>query len=59
LTIVLNQYRAGTANYLAVVVVQAATLANERTALTILGRRLTSSVALIQALGGGWSATEL
>jgi NodT family efflux transporter outer membrane factor (OMF) lipoprotein len=59
LTITLNQYRAGTANYLAVVIVQAATLSNERTALAILGRRLTASVALIQALGGGWSAASL
>ncbi len=59
LTIVLNQYRAGTANYLAVVVIQAATLSNERTALTIHGQRLTASVALIQALGGGWSASTL
>jgi NodT family efflux transporter outer membrane factor (OMF) lipoprotein len=56
LAIVLNQYRAGTANYLAVIVIQAATLNNERTAITILGRRLTASVALIKALGGGWKA---
>ena len=54
LAIVLNQYRAGTANYLAVVIIQAAALNNERTALSILGRRLTASVALIKALGGGW-----
>jgi NodT family efflux transporter outer membrane factor (OMF) lipoprotein len=54
LAIVLNQYRAGTANYLAVVVIQAAALNNERTAISILGRRLTASVTLIKALGGGW-----
>ena len=54
LAIVLNQYRAGTANYLAVVIIQAAALNNERTAISILGRRLTASVALIKALGGGW-----
>jgi len=59
LTITLNQYRAGTANYLAVVVAQATALANERTALAILSRRLSASVALIKALGGGWSATAL
>jgi len=40
LTITLNQYRAGTANYLAVVVAQATALSNERTALTVLSRRL-------------------
>jgi len=34
-------------------------LNNERTALGILGRRLTSSVGLIKALGGGWSAASL
>ncbi len=54
-TITNNQYRAGTANYLAVVIVQAAALTNERTAIAILGRRLTASVALIKALGGGWN----
>ena len=59
LTITLNQYRAGTANYLAVVVVQAVSLANERAALTILGRRLDASVVLIKALGGGWDASVL
>jgi outer membrane protein TolC len=56
-TITLNQYRAGTVNYLAVVVVQATALSNERAALTILGQRLTDSVALVKALGGGWSET--
>jgi NodT family efflux transporter outer membrane factor (OMF) lipoprotein len=59
LTITLNQYRAGTANYLAVVVAQAVALSNERTSLTILGRRLTASVTLIKALGGGWNAAQL
>jgi NodT family efflux transporter outer membrane factor (OMF) lipoprotein len=59
LAITLNQYRAGTANYLAVVVAQAIALSNERTALGILGRRLAASVALIKALGGGWTAAAL
>jgi len=50
---------ASTANYTVVVVLQAAELNNERAALAILGRRLTASVALIKALGGGWNAAEL
>ncbi|MGH8799699.1 MAG: efflux transporter outer membrane subunit [Casimicrobiaceae bacterium] len=59
LAITLNQYRAGTANYLAVVVAQAIALSNERAALAILARRLTASVALIKALGGGWNADQV
>jgi NodT family efflux transporter outer membrane factor (OMF) lipoprotein len=55
-TITNNQYRAGTVTYLAVVVVQAGSLANERADLAILGRRLTANVNLIKALGGGWEA---
>lgn len=53
-----NQYRAGVVSYLDVVTAQATLLANERTAANILGRRLTASVALIKALGGGWNAQE-
>jgi NodT family efflux transporter outer membrane factor (OMF) lipoprotein len=59
LTITLNQYRAGTVNYLAVVIAQATALSNERAALAILGRRMTASVTLIKALGGGWDAAQL
>ncbi len=50
-----NQYKAGTVSYLNVVSVQTAQLANERSAMTLMGRQLTASVALIKALGGGWS----
>ena len=59
LELTLNQYKAGTVSYLNVVTVQTAWLANERTAVGILGRRLTAAVTLIKALGGGWSAGEL
>ncbi|MEO8103326.1 MAG: efflux transporter outer membrane subunit [Betaproteobacteria bacterium] len=55
----LNQYKAGTVSYLSVVTVQASQLSNERTAVSLLGRRLTAAVGLIRALGGGWSAAEL
>jgi NodT family efflux transporter outer membrane factor (OMF) lipoprotein len=58
-TIALNQYRAGTANYIAVVVLQAAALNNERTSLGITARRLTASVNLVRAMGGGWDATQI
>ena len=54
MTITNNQYRAGTVTYLAVVVVQAGALANERADLAVLGRRLVAAVNLIKAIGGGW-----
>lgn len=57
--ITLNQYKAGIVSYLNVVIVQTTALSDERTALDILGRRLTAAVVLVRALGGGWSASEL
>lgn len=54
-----NQYKAGTASFLAVLVVQAAALSNERTAITIRGNRMVDSVLLIKAVGGGWDASVL
>jgi NodT family efflux transporter outer membrane factor (OMF) lipoprotein len=54
----LNQYKAGTISYLNVVSVQTAQLSNERSAMTLMGRRLTASVALIKALGGGWNTPD-
>jgi NodT family efflux transporter outer membrane factor (OMF) lipoprotein len=51
-----NRYKAGTANFLEVIVVQAIALSNERTAMALLGRRLAASVQLVRALGGGWEA---
>lgn len=54
LEITANQYQVGTVAYLNVLVAQTAVLANERTALALAGRRLTASVLLVKALGGGW-----
>lgn len=54
-----NQYKAGTVDYLSVATVQATALSNERNALTLLGSRLSASVQLITALGGGWDASRL
>ncbi|WP_341305290.1 efflux transporter outer membrane subunit [Pseudomonas sp. TMP25] len=54
-----NQYRAGTVDFNAVVNVQATALNNERTNLSLLGSRLTASVQLIAALGGGWQLEQL
>lgn len=57
--IAMAQYRAGTTDYLAVIVLQAALLQAERQVIDILTRRLTASVLLIEALGGGWDTSQL
>ena len=51
-----NQYKAGTVSYLNVVQVQATQLAEERATVSLLGRRLAATVALIRALGGDWGS---
>ena len=56
LLITQNQYASGTASYLNVIIAQTAALNAERSAADILGRRMSASVLLIKALGGGWSA---
>jgi len=59
LEITMNQYQAGTVNYLNVVISQANALNNEITALGIQNNRLVASVVLITSLGGDWNSTEL
>ncbi|HRL94757.1 MAG TPA: efflux transporter outer membrane subunit [Pseudomonas sp.] len=54
-----NQYRAGIVDYNSVVSVQTSALSNQRSALSLLGTRLTASVQLIAALGGGWDSAQL
>jgi NodT family efflux transporter outer membrane factor (OMF) lipoprotein len=58
-TVSTNQYQAGTVSHLDLLVVETAALTNERTAIDILGRRLSASVLLIKALGGGWKSADL
>jgi NodT family efflux transporter outer membrane factor (OMF) lipoprotein len=59
LTLATNRYRGGVVTYLEVIAAQRAALDNERTAVTLRARRLSSSVLLIKALGGGWAAGSL
>ena len=58
-TLTTAQYRAGTVSYLNVITTQTIALADEVTAVQILGRRMTAAVLLVEALGGGWSDTDL
>lgn len=59
LTLAQNRYRGGITTYLEVVTAQGAALANERTAVDLLTRRMIASVRLAQALGGGWRNSDL
>jgi NodT family efflux transporter outer membrane factor (OMF) lipoprotein len=58
-TLTLNQYKAGTVPYSSVISAQTTRLTSEETALTVQLNRLTASVALIEAVGGGWNAALL
>ncbi|HVR07059.1 MAG TPA: TolC family protein, partial [Thermoanaerobaculia bacterium] len=53
------RYQGGITTYLEVITAQAAALANERTAVDILTRRMTASVNLVKGLGGGWRDSDL
>ena len=52
----LNQYQAGRLGYSDVIVSQVAALNARRQLAQVIADRQTSAVALIQALGGGWSS---
>ena len=54
-----NRYKGGLDTYLTVITFQSVALANERTALDILVRRMTASVELVKAVGGGWDVSQL
>src|SRR5213078_2962019 len=59
LSLITDQYKAGTVSYLNVIVAQATALSNEITAVQILGRQMVAAALLVKALGGGWSADNL
>jgi len=54
-----NRYRGGVVTYLEVITSQSAALSNERVAVGILRQRMTTTVLLIKALGGGWNVSSL
>ncbi len=57
--VTLNEYRAGTVVYTAVILNQTQLLADQQAALSVQQSRLLAAVALIQALGGGWQKGDL
>jgi NodT family efflux transporter outer membrane factor (OMF) lipoprotein len=54
-----NRYKGGVTSYLEVITAQNVALTNEVAGVNILGRRMAATVLLIQALGGGWNASNL
>ena len=54
-----NQYEAGTVSYLNVMINQVTALNNDITAVNLQGQRLSATVLLIKALGGGWNKSDL
>ncbi|MES2414524.1 MAG: efflux transporter outer membrane subunit [Pseudomonadota bacterium] len=55
---VLNRYKSGQVGYTEVISAQATALSARRALVQALADRQTTAVALIQALGGGWQATN-
>ena len=55
----LNEYQAGTVPYTTVTTAQVTLLDDQETAIQVQEQRLIASVALVQALGGGWDTSQL
>jgi NodT family efflux transporter outer membrane factor (OMF) lipoprotein len=53
------RYRAGIDPYLNVITAQTTLLANQQAAVNLLAQQMTTSVQLIEALGGGWDVSQL
>jgi NodT family efflux transporter outer membrane factor (OMF) lipoprotein len=53
------RYKTGLDPYLNVFTAQAILLANQQTVIALRVQQMTSSVQLIESLGGGWNATQL
>ncbi len=53
------RYKTGVDTYLNVFVAEASLLSDQQTAVSLHVQQMTSSVQLIEALGGGWDTTQL
>jgi len=59
LTLALDRYKLGIDPYLNVITAQSALLSNKQAAVNLRIQQMTASGGLIQALGGGWDASQL
>ena len=53
------RYTGGLVTYLDVITAQEQALSNEREEMQLLGQRMTTSVLLVKALGGGWDSSSI
>jgi NodT family efflux transporter outer membrane factor (OMF) lipoprotein len=59
LSLATDRYRAGIDIYLNILTAQTTLLNNQRTALNLRMEQMVDSVKLIEALGGGWNASQM
>jgi len=59
LDIATNLYKAGTQGYLEVIVANATALSDQLASVRIQTNRMTTSVLLVEALGGGWDKSQM
>ncbi len=59
LVLATDRYRLGIDPYLNVITAQTTLLSNQQTATSLRTQQITASVQLVQALGGGWNASQL
>lgn len=59
LVLATDRYRLGIDPYLNVITAQTSLLSNQQTATSLRTQQITASVQLVQALGGGWNASQL
>jgi outer membrane protein TolC len=59
LKVATDRYKLGIDPYLNVLTAQTSLLSNKQTAVNLRIQQMTSSVQLVEALGGGWDAGQL
>jgi len=59
LALATDRYKLGIDPYLNVITAQTSLLSNQETAVTLRIQQMTASTGLIEALGGGWDASQL
>jgi NodT family efflux transporter outer membrane factor (OMF) lipoprotein len=59
LTLIINEYKAGTVVYTDVITAQNTALTAQQVASDVHGQEMTSAVGLIKALGGGWQVSSI